>query len=266
LLASGVFFFLMVLQSRFLPRAEQNTATRAPSVLEGLGEVLSNRLFLLFAVAMLGQFTLMNQLYLGLPLEIERLTGGQSPVGALFTVSAILTIALQVPVTALLRRRWPPARAMALGLGLMASAFIPPLAGSLLLADAASDSSPGWLSTDALRLLPVMLSAGILALGIMIANPFALESVPRLGHNRLTATYFGVFSMASGIGATLGNLTMGYTFEKQADLNLMGPPWLVMVAIGGACAALMLVLGRRPELAEPRGQAERRSVAPVEGA
>jgi hypothetical protein len=48
---------------------------RRRTVLHGWRDVLDNRLFLLFALAYSGQLVAYNQLYLLLPLEVERARG-----------------------------------------------------------------------------------------------------------------------------------------------------------------------------------------------
>lgn len=234
-LASGsVFILLMVFQSRFLPEVDRNGSTAPLTVRAGLAEVLHNRTFILFSIAMFGQFTLMNQLYLGLPLEIERLTGSRAGISGMFVIASVLTILLQVAVTSFLKPRVSPSSAIAAGLAVMGLAFVPVLLSATFL-----DGGGGKV----LLALP-LLSATILAIGVMIANPFALELVPKLGRDGLTATYFGVYSTASGVGATTGNVLTGIAFDQQDRIGFGGLPWLFMVALGLACAVFMALLGR----------------------
>mgnify|MGYP001233315061 CR=1 FL=1 len=247
--AGGIFFALMLLQVLYLPSREGGPRQDRPSVLNNWREVLGNRAFLLFSIAMLAQFTLLNQLYLGLPLEIERLTGSQAAVGTLFIVSSLLTILLQVHVTAFCQTRWKPITAISAGLLLMGLAFLPTLFSTAIVG---VDEQPTRdTAGEVLVLLPAIAAAALLAIAIMITQPFALEMVPRLGRDRLTATYFGVYSMASGIGATVGNIAIGLSFDKQDELGLNGLPWLLMVALGCGCALFMRILSRRQEFQEP---------------
>jgi MFS family permease len=245
LTSAAVFFCLMVFQSRFLPVVHSPSGGASMSILAGWAEVLRNRPFVLFAIAMFGQFTLINQLYLGLPLEIERLTGSETGISGLFIVSSIVTILLQVQVTSFFKKRIRTAYAIVIGLCIMGLAFVPSLLSAVLL-DGTTDEID-LLSSDGLVLLLPLLSAGLLAVGVMVANPFALEMVPKLGKAHLTATYFGVYQTASGFGALAGNSLTGVAFDQQERLGVEGLPWLFMVALGFFCAAFMFTLSRRPE-------------------
>ncbi|MGE0058049.1 MAG: MFS transporter [Dehalococcoidia bacterium] len=240
--SASVFFTLMLFQSRFLPEVRPAAGMAMTSIRAGWGEVLHNRQFVLFAIAMFGQFTLINQLYLGLPLEIERLTGSQTGVSALFIISSVLTIVLQVQVTSFFKRRLRPPYAITAGLFVMGLAFLPALISASVLDS--NDEAVNLFSAEGAVLLLPLLSAALLAFGVMIANPFALEMVPRLGRDGLTATYFGVYATASGIGATTGNVLTGIAFDQQDALGLPGLPWLFMILLGAFCAVFMFNLAR----------------------
>jgi MFS family permease len=248
LVSAAVFFGLMVFQSRFLPDVRSPAPGGSASIRSGWAEVLRNRPFILFAIAMFGQFTLINQLYLGLPLEIERLTGGEAGISGLFIVSSVVTILLQVQVTSFMKARFRPAAAIVIGLLIMGLAFVPSLLSAALI-DGQSEAIDLTSAAGLVLVLP-LLSAGLLAFGVMVANPFALEMVPRLGTTGLTATYFGVYQTAAGFGATAGNVLTGIAFDQQERLGFAGLPWLFMVALGAACALFMLSLSRRQEFIE----------------
>jgi len=245
LVAAGVFLALMLFQSTFLPDVKPAGAESRPSMRAGWGEVLRNRPFVLFAIAMFGQFTLVNQLYLGLPLEIERLTNSQSGVGALFIVASVLTILLQIKVTSFLKPRVRPPVAIAAGLLIMGLAFLPTLVSASAIGER-QETVKLFSSASAVLLLPLC-SSVLLALGVMVATPFSLEMVSRFGRGGLTATYFGVFTTASGIGATAGNVLTGIAFDKQESMGFQGLPWLFMIGLGAACGLFMLRLSRRPD-------------------
>ncbi len=85
LVAAGVFVLVLAAQARWLP-ARPATHAGEP-VLQGWRDMLDNRLFLLFALAYSGQLVAYNQLYLLLPLEVERAWGSQAPLGWLFARS-----------------------------------------------------------------------------------------------------------------------------------------------------------------------------------
>ncbi|GAA2333971.1 hypothetical protein SVIO_065230 [Streptomyces violaceusniger] len=83
-------------------------------------EVVANRPFLLFSVAVIGSYVLSFQAYLALLLEVRRLGGegesGTVAVALLFAVSGLSTILGQTKVTAWCKARMEPGRALTWGL------------------------------------------------------------------------------------------------------------------------------------------------------
>src|SRR5688500_3689761 len=122
--ASAIFFILTVLQLLYLPRRDQLGTTAPRPVLDEWREVLANRVFVVFAVGMVACLTLYNQLYLSVPLEVQRLTGNDSATSILFTMGALLNILFQVHITAYFKTHCRALQAIALGLALMAAAFV----------------------------------------------------------------------------------------------------------------------------------------------
>lgn len=243
LVAATVFAVLTVLQIRSLPQrtaADTNPTTERPSVLADWRRVFANRPFLLFSVAMIGTYVLMFQVYLALPLEVRRLTGdgvaSTAGMAALFVISGLLTIAGQIRITAWCTQRWGPGRCLVLGLTLMAAAFLPPL----LTAAATHESTRSvvWL------LVPLMISAALLALGTIIVFPFEMNTIVSLAGNRLVATYYGLYNTICGIGIMLGNLFTGAALDLARTAGLPALPWLSLVAVGLLCATAIATLDR----------------------
>ncbi|MET7462207.1 MFS transporter [Nonomuraea sp. NPDC005501] len=114
--AAAIFAVLTVLQGLCLPRRRGMGQARRPVLGEWrpvLGEwrqAFGDRAFLSFAAAMIASYALSFQMYLALPLEVQRLGGGQAGVMALYAVSAVLGIAGQVRLTAWCAQRWSRAR------------------------------------------------------------------------------------------------------------------------------------------------------------
>ncbi|HEU4321553.1 MAG TPA: MFS transporter, partial [Roseiflexaceae bacterium] len=256
--AAAVFALLTLVQTRFLPKEE---APREPAqpLLHDWREAFSNRAFVLFALAMLGYFALYVQFYLGLPLGLQHSTGGEDGLGGLFTLAAVLSIGLQVPITAWSQRRWTPARAITVGLATMGLAFVPLLLTAPLL-PVSPDALRGLLSGDeaagllvgALNLAPVVLATALLTLGSLIAQPFAMGMIPQLGGGRLLGTYYGVYYLALGLGGLVGNLLAGAAFDAARRSGLDGLPWTLLVLIGCCSAASVAALERRGTLAPVR--------------
>ncbi|MBP2329841.1 MFS family permease [Kibdelosporangium banguiense] len=222
LVAAGVFAGLTVLQIRSLPR---HTAVRQQrSVLGDWRLVLTNRPFLLFALAMIGSNVLSFQIYLALPLRAKAITGSEALVTALFVVSAVLAIAGQLRITAWFRDRWGPGRSIVIGAALLASAFLPPLL--------AADSPAG--------IAALILSSAMLALGTVVVFPFEMDTIVRLSGDQLVATHYGLYNTIVGVGIMLGNLFAGTVFDIAPAAG-----WIGLTVLGGVCALGLAMLERR---------------------
>jgi MFS family permease len=252
LVAAAVFAALTVVQVRALP-ARRPASTRTGdrgSWRDDWRTVVANRPFVLFSVAMVGSYVLAFQIYLALPLETRRLAGdgatGTAAVTALFVVSGLVALVGQVSITAWCKRRWPPGRCLAVGLTVLATAFVPPLAVSQLATDAATASSP---TAVALRSLPLLASAALLALGTVIVFPFEMDTITVLARSQLPATHYGLYNTICGVGILTGNLATGTALDAARNADLAALPWLALSLVGLACAAAIRTLDRRARLA-----------------
>lgn len=225
LTAAGIFAVLTVAQALVLPA--RKVEPTGSGVLGDWREVLGNRAFLAFALAMVGMFTLENQLYLLLPDGAREATGWDGAAGLVFLIGTVANLALQLRITSALKSRGSRARWIATGLAVMGLAFLPPLLGGPL----------------------VLLSALLLYLGIMMASPFVMELIPGFGRPELTGTYFGIFYVVSGIAAAVGNAVVGWAMDTGENL-----PWMCCAAVGLASAGAVAWLHRHgalPAHAEP---------------
>ncbi|MEV6168562.1 MFS transporter [Streptomyces sp. NPDC051954] len=240
LTAAGIFAALTVAQALVLP-ARKGEPSRG-GVLADWREVMDNRAFLAFALAMVGMFTLENQLYLLLPEGARQATGWDGAAGLVFLVGTVSNLALQLRITRSLKSRGDRARWIAAGLALMGLAFLPPAFATQ--------------HTGLLAALPVLLGTLLLYLGVMIASPFVMELIPGFGRPELTGTYFGIFYVVSGIAAAVGNTVVGWAMDTGERL-----PWLCCALFGLASAGGVAWLHRRGALpAVPAPVAERSTV------
>jgi hypothetical protein len=236
---------LTVLQIRSLPArsAGASDATARTSVLDDWRTVLGNRSFVLFSLAMIGSYVLSFQVYLALPLEARRIAGpgvaGTTLVAVLFAVSGGLAIAGQLRITAWCRNKWGSGQCLASGLILMAAAFLPPI----LTSGDVSNSSP------LLTWLPLVLSAGLLALGTIVVFPFEMDTIVGLSGNRLIATHYGLYNTVVGIGILLGNLVTGSALDLARAAHVPGVPWIALSLIGVLCAWCLRALDTANHLA-----------------
>ncbi|MEU5079940.1 MULTISPECIES: MFS transporter [Streptomyces] len=246
LTAAGIFAVLTLAQALVLPARE--VAPARGSVLGDWREVAGNRRFLLFALAMVGMFTMENQLYLLLPDGARKATGWDGAAGLVFLVGTLTNLGLQLRITRALKARGTRARWIAAGLVLMALSFVPPMAVT------GYTTAPGGHAEAVLRAVPVLAGAVLLYLGVMTAQPFVMELIPGFGRAELTGTYFGLFYVVSGIAAAVGNTVVGWAMDTAGPAGAPWLPWACCLAFGLASAAGVAWLHRRrvlPAVAAP---------------
>ncbi|AIA01603.1 MFS transporter [Streptomyces noursei] len=239
LTAAGIFAVLTVAQALVLPARE--VAPSARGVVADWREVLGNRSFLAFAFAMVGMFTLQNQLYLLLPDGARHATGWDGAAGMVFLVGTLANLTLQLPLTTALKSRGHRALWIAAGLALMGLAFLPPA------------TVAGPASHQLLAAVPVLIGALLLYLGVMVAQPFVMELIPGFGRPELTGTYFGIFYVVSGVAAAVGNTVVGWAMDTGARTGAGWLPWACCTLFGLASAGAVIGLHRRGAL--PAGPA-----------
>ncbi|MFM9555860.1 MULTISPECIES: MFS transporter [Streptomyces] len=223
LTAAGIFAVLTVAQALVLPARKAEPS--GGGVLGDWREVLGNRAFLAFALAMVGMFTLENQLYLLLPAGAREATGWDGAAGLVFLVGTLANLALQLRITKALKSRGDRARWIGAGLAVTGLAFLPPALGTGL-------GASGWTAA-----VPVLLGALLLYLGLMIASPFVMELIPRFGRPELTGTYFGIFYVVSGVAAAVGNTVVGWAMDTGERGGHAWLPWVCCAVFGLMSAA-----------------------------
>lgn len=249
LTAAAIFAVLTVAQALVLPAREVEPAQGG--VLADWREVVSNRAFVAFALAMVGMFTLENQLYLLLPDGARRATGWDGAAGLVFLVGTLANLALQLRITRSLKSRGTRARWISVGLALMGLAFVPPM----LVAGKGEGETSWWAA------VPVLAGALILYLGVMVASPFVMELIPGFGRPELTGTYFGIFYVVSGIAAAVGNTVVGWAMDAGDRGGAEWLPWAWCAVFGLASAGGVAWLHRLGSLpVSPAPVVERSSV------
>ncbi|WNV76958.1 MFS transporter [Geodermatophilus sp. DSM 44513] len=250
-LGAGVFLVVLLAHLRWLPRGLRTEGSGEESVLTGWGHVLRNPAFLAFAACYCTYLLAYNQLYLALPVELVRATGGQDALGWLFVLAAALVVVAQLPLTARARRAGPR-RALPAGFALMSAAFalvaavapLPPPAGP-------------WALAPALGLVV------LLHVGQMVAVPVAKDLVPRLAGERRLGAHFGVLTSVGGAAVLVGSTVAGALLDRaDSPSPAAAVPWLVLAAPPAVSAVALWLLTRRLEHAGPAA----RPTAPVPAA
>ncbi|MGW7786970.1 MFS transporter [Streptomyces tricolor] len=235
LAAAGVFAVLTVAQLFALP--EHRVRPAASTVLRDWRTALGNHAFLAFALTMSGMSALESQVYLLFTESARRTSGWDGAAALLPLVGTVANLLLQLRVTALTRLRGGAETWIAPGVLLIGLAFLPPA-----LADA-PDTTTGALATAA-RLAPLVLGTLLLHLGVMVAQPPAMELVARCATDRMTGTYFGLFYVLSGSVGAACTSGVGWVMDRAADSGRGWLPWVCCAALGAVSAGAVAVLQR----------------------
>ncbi|WP_084486953.1 MFS transporter [Nocardia sienata] len=234
LVAAAVFAAILLVHLRRLPA--RPGAHAADGWLDGWREVIANKAFLLFAVAMSSQLVAYNQLYLLLPLEVERAWGSQTPLGWYFALTSVFVVFAQLPIT----RRVRTVTALPAGLSVMAVAF----AVMALLAPVQLHGLPA--------LIPAAVFALLLALGQMIAVPVARDLVPRMAAERRLGFYYGLLASIGGLGVLVGSVITGTLIDMVPATGWgLAAPWCAVALALVASAAVLILQLRSRDSAPP---------------
>ncbi|MGW2088603.1 MDR family MFS transporter [Streptomyces sp. NPDC001880] len=243
--SAAVFGVLAVVQARALPARRPEADPERTSGWRGIATdwrtILRNRPFVLFSAAMAGSYLLAFQTYLALPLQARTLLGDGNGIamGVVFAVSALVAVAGQLRLTDWARKRLDPPKAIALGLAVMGTSFLPLLPGPHHRADGL---------TAVLGLGGLVVCAALLAVGSALLYPFEMDTLVRLSGPRLTATYYGAYSTVAGLAVAVGNLAVGALFDLAARAHVPWLPWTALALLGLACAAALTGLRRTGHL------------------
>ena len=193
--------------------------SRAPGPAADRWAAVRDRRLLAFSGLFAVDLVAYNQLYLGLPLELERVGAGMGAIGSAFLVVSLLTIALQWPV-ALLARRLGPGRALATGFALTAAGFV---------ALALSSVVP---PPEGAELAPAAVLVVCLTLGHMTVGPVAMELVPAFAAGRPTASSYGLLASCGGVAVLVAGGVVGSLLDAAPVLA-----WGILAAAAVAAAA-----------------------------
>ena len=231
--AAAAFVAILVAHWLMLPAGPGRSSTEP--ILTGAGHVLRNRAFLVFACGYSAYLVSYNQLYLALPVELERATGGQGALGWMFALASVLVVAGQLPLAAWARTRLGPTRALPLGFALLAAAFT-----TVAVAAPVQPPAGAWALGPAVSLVV------LLTLGQMLSVPVAQDLVPRLAGEQRLGSYFGFLSSAGGLAVLMGSTGVGALLDG-ADTPAAGAalPWAVMAALPAVGGLVLWTVARR---------------------
>ncbi|NNH75136.1 MFS transporter [Nocardia uniformis] len=250
-----VFAILTVAQLFALPARRAPVPAKRTSVLEDWRVVVTNRRFLAFALAMIGSYVLSFQVYLALPLHAELVAGNraQALTSAIFVISGVVAVVGQLRITAWFRARWGTGRSLAIGVAVLALAFLP-----LAVIPAPDRFGPAAAATA------LLIAAGLLAVGTAAVFPFEMDTVVSLSGDRLVATHYGFYNTVVGIGILLGNLATGAVVGAARAAGVDWAVWVGLMVIGAVSACALYRLDNAASVGRHRTQVRRTSEAPAQ--
>lgn len=219
-LGSAAFFLMAFLVTLiFLPSISVCTTTQ--TVRAGLSLALHDTAFVIFTVLMMGFWFMWVQLSIAMPLQMKHLTGSDSSVGIMFTVSAVLSIVLQVPALRLAERYLRPTLIIVVGMVCMAFGMALVAAGQ--------------------GLIPFYISLFFFSLGSVLATPSTQTVTANMADGRARGAYFGVGSLAMAVGGGMGHVLGGTLVDVAARQQMPALPWLVFAGVGLVSAVGLLL-------------------------
>ena len=231
LAGAGVFVVALMVLYFCLPNSQHHT--RSIKIVPWWTTFRQPR-FVAFIIAYSSWLLSYNQLYLALPVEIQRSGGSEKDLGPLFMLASVLIIAFQLPL-ARLARRVGAVRILPLGFLLLSAAF------ASVAMFAASPPPAGWL-----RLLPSVCLVTLLTLGQMLLVPSAKDLIPSFAEESTLGAHYGALATAGGVAVLAGNLLFGPLLDNALTPSPQAVyPWLLLAAFP-LCSAIALTRICRP--------------------
>lgn len=190
--------------------------------------------FVAFIIACSSWLLSYNQLYLALPVEIQRAGGSEKDLGPLFMLASVLIVAFQLPL-ARFARRAGAVKTLPVGFLLLSAAF------SSVAMFAATEPPTGWL-----RLMPAVSFVTLLTLGQMLLVPSVKDLIPRFADETTLGAHYGALATAGGFAVLAGNLLLGPLLDEALLPSTRAVyPWLLL-ALFPLCSAVALSMICRP--------------------
>ncbi|ENM1159551.1 MFS transporter [Enterobacter kobei] len=231
LAGAGVFIIALVVLYFCLPASGRRSQTLK---IQPWWTTFRQPRFVAFIIAYSSWLLSYNQLYLALPVEIQRSGGNEKDLGPLFMLASVLIITLQLPL-ARFARRVGAVRILPVGFLLLSTAF------ASVAMFAATEQPEGWL-----RLLPSVLFVTLLTLGQMLLVPSAKDLIPRFAEESTLGAHYGALATAGGMAVLAGNLLFGSLLDRALVPSAQAIyPWLLL-ALFPLCSALALQVICRP--------------------
>lgn len=217
LIAAGLFAMIGVVHAMWLPaRMRVGDRTR---LAQSFSLVFRNRRFLAFAALNLVQLVAYNQMYLALPVEINRSQNDSATITWYFLLASALVITTQSSLTRAMDRL-STTQVFQVAHLCTAVAF-------LMIAAVAWFPSPHGV----LGALPKVLLVVLLHVGFMMVQPRARDTVGRLARESQLGAHMGVMSSIGGLAVLVTGAPIGALLEwARTPGPLATVPWVVLAA------------------------------------
>lgn len=194
-------------------------------------EIVKDRPFLVFSLMTVFVWALYAQFTFSIPLRAAEILPNPKSVGLLWSITSILIIFLQAPITRYASNRWHPLHMLAFGVFLMGIGL-----GTVV-----------WSH----RFLHLLASVTIFTLGEMLVMPTVDTMVSQLAKPQLIGTYFGVASFVWGMGEALGNMGGGQLIRLARSWGVPSLPWVIFAITGVLLGVALYGLAMWRALARP---------------
>jgi len=230
LVAASIYIFGAVGTMLLIPPRLRTAAdvVRPPSLPRTIAIVFRDKPFVVFSAIMCGYYILSQQLFITIPLESARLTGGgDSGLGLIYLVNSIVALSLQFPLVRLTGRFFSPVTTIALG-----SAGVALSLASISLANG---------------LLAMLASVAVMAAARCLIEPIMNTTIASIASNAgggMLASYFGFSALSIAIGGSVGQLLGGWLFDVSQARGMPALPWITLGIIGLIVTTTLAIFSR----------------------
>jgi DHA1 family multidrug resistance protein-like MFS transporter len=222
-LSASLYLAALIVTWRLLPDVKVGKSDQP--LTSGVRQVVRDRPFMILVVLLMGYWFLWVQLTLAVPLKATALSGDESSVGIVYTVNAVITVALQVPLIRVLEKRLRPMPALVVGMTIMSAAM-----GSIALTQTFG---------------ALLLCIACFAIGNLIATANQSTVIAGMAQPEARGSYFGISAIALAVGGSLGNLIGSALYGASTTNDMPAVPWLVIGGVGALSTVGLWLLNRR---------------------
>ncbi len=208
--ASSFFLTAFIIAFVWLPNVDVSTDKQPIS--QGLKWVVTDKAFVSYTAIMMGFWFMWTQLSIALPLAAKGLTGENSSVGVMFTVTAVISVLLQVPALRLAQKYLYPMPIIVVGILFTAFGL-----GLVM-----------WVDT----IMQLYVAVSFFALGTVLVMPNVQTVAATMANPKARGAYFGFNSLAVAVGGGIGHVTGGTLVDLAISLDMSFLPWLVSATVG----------------------------------